>query len=29
MLLAPRKSMERIAEAVKKIRQHAGDLAKA
>jgi dTDP-4-amino-4,6-dideoxygalactose transaminase len=29
MLLAPRKSMERIAEAVKKIRQHAGDLVKA
>jgi dTDP-4-amino-4,6-dideoxygalactose transaminase len=29
MLLAPRQSMERIAEAVKKIRQHAGELAKA
>jgi len=29
MLLAPRKSMERIAEAVKKIRQHAGELARA
>lgn len=28
MLLAPRKSMERIAEAVKKIRAHAGELAK-
>jgi dTDP-4-amino-4,6-dideoxygalactose transaminase len=29
MLLAPRQSMERIVEAVKKIRQHAGELAKA
>jgi perosamine synthetase len=29
MLLAPRTSMERIAEAVKKIRAHAGELAKA
>ena len=29
MLLAPRQSMERIAEAVRKIRQHAGELARA
>jgi perosamine synthetase len=29
MLLAPRQSMDRIAEAVRKIRQHAGELAKA
>ena len=29
MLLAPRESMERIAEAIRKIRKHAGELAKA
>jgi hypothetical protein len=29
MLLAPRRSMERIAEAIRKIQKHAGELAKA
>jgi hypothetical protein len=29
MLLAPKESMERIAEAIRKIQKHAGELAKA